>query len=173
VIDTDRIARELVEPGSPVLGQIAEELGKDYLDHRGGLNRGKLRQAIFADSDLRMRLETILHPLIRAEVLDRIAKVSFPYCLVVVPLFAESGGWAWVDRVLVVDVAESVQVERVMKRDRIGPADAKSILAAQAGREERLRLADDVIDNSGEPASLARQVLALHRKYLDLARGRV
>lgn len=169
MVDTDRIAHEIVEPGQPALQQITEAFGPEYLDESGRLDRRKMRQAIFADETLRRRLEAILHPLIAQEALRRASAADYPYCLLVIPLFAESARWSWVDRVLVVDVAESVQIERVMNRDCIGREQAEAILAAQAGRQERLALADDVIDNSGGVDELDRQVADLHRKYLELA----
>ena len=172
VIDTDRIAHEAVEPGQPALQRIARAVGPDYLDDEGRLKRRKMRQAIFADPALKARLEAILHPLIAAAALRLVAEVTFPYCVLVIPLFTESVRWQWIDRVLVVDVAESIQVERVMARDDISRTEAEAILAAQADRQARLALADDVIDNSGKPEALDQQVDALHQQYLALAGNR-
>ena len=172
VIDTDRIAHEVVEPGQPALQQIAQAFGADYLDGEGRLERRKLRRLIFEDPAARARLEAILHPIIAATALRLVAEVAFPYCLLVIPLYTESARWQWVDRVLVVDVAESIQIERVMARDGISRVEAEAILAAQADRQVRLALADDVIDNSGKPEDLDPQVDALHQKYLALAGNR-
>lgn len=169
VIDTDRIAREVVEPGQPALDEIRQAFGAEYLDQTGRLDRKKMRQAIFSDPSRKARLEGILHPRIAREALRQIAAVDFPYCLLVIPLYAESARWSWIDRVLVVDAAESVQVERVMRRDGVDRRHAEAILAAQAGRARRLELADEVIDNSGSLHDLDRQVEALHEKYLGLA----
>lgn len=169
VVDTDIIAREVVEPGSPALERIAGELGAGFLDADGKLNRSKLRQAIFSDPELKSRLETILHPLIGKEVLQQVKQLDSPYCIIVIPLYAESSTYAWIDRVLVVDVIEDTQIERVMARDGISREQARAILNAQASRQDRLALADDILDNSGDLSELPEKVKALHEKYLSLA----
>jgi dephospho-CoA kinase len=169
VIDTDRIARQVVEPGQEGLRRIIEAFGTDYLEESGGLDRRKMREAIFSEPRLKSRLEAILHPLIAHNALAQIRAKNGPYCLLVIPLFAESESYGWVDRVLVVDVPESVQIKRVMARDGISRAQAEAILAAQAARSQRLELADDVLDNGGSLEDLRRQVELLHRKYLALA----
>ena len=169
VVDTDIIAREVVEPGSPALERIAGELGAGFLDADGKLNRSKLRQAIFSDPDLKSRLESILHPLIGKEVLQQVKQLDSPYCIIVIPLYAESSAYAWIDRVLVVDVIEDTQIERVMARDGISREQARAILNAQASRQDRLALADDILDNSGDLSELPEKVKALHEKYLSLA----
>lgn len=168
VVDTDIIARQVVEPGSPALERIARELGAGFLDKDGGLNRTKMRQAIFSDPDLKSRLEAILHPLIGKEALRQVNQLVSPYCIIVIPLFAESSAYAWIDRVLVVDVTEDAQIERVMARDGISRDQARAILNAQAGRQDRLALADDILDNSGSLSELPEKVKALHEKYLSL-----
>lgn len=165
VIDTDRIARELVELGQPALEQIVEAFGRGCLNEDGRLDRNALRRQIFADKAARARLESILHPRIRACVRERLAVLDSVYCIVVVPLLVESGMRDMVDRVLVVDVAPETQIGRVMERDSIPEALAKRMLAAQADRATRLRAADDVIDNSGDRESLLGSVAALDRKY--------
>lgn len=170
IVDTDIIARQVVEPGSPALERIARELGAGFLDKDGGLNRTKMRQAIFSDPDLKSRLEAILHPLIGKEVLQQVNQLVSPYCIIVIPLFAESSAYAWIDRVLVVDVTEDAQIERVMARDGISRDQARAILNAQTGRQDRLALADDILDNSGNLSELPEKVKALHQKYLSLAR---
>jgi dephospho-CoA kinase len=169
VIDTDLIAREVVKPGQPALERIVEVFGGDFLDPEGQLDRQKMRQAIFSDPDQKARLEAILHPLIAEEVTRRVKKLNRPYCILVIPLYAQSSAYFWIDRVLVVDVAEKVQIERVMARDQISRNQAKSILSAQTSRETRLALADDIIDNSGSLDELQDKVEALHKKYLKLA----
>lgn len=168
IVDTDIIARQVVEPGSPALERIARELGAGFLDKDGGLNRTKMRQAIFSDPDLKSRLEAILHPLIGKEVLRQVNQLVSPYCIIVIPLFAESSAYAWIDRVLVVDVTEDAQIERVMARDGISRDQARAILNAQASRQDRLALADDILDNSGSLSELPEKVKALHEKYLSL-----
>ena len=169
VIDTDLIAREVVEPGQAGLHRIVEEFGPGFLDAEGRLDRPMMRRAIFSDPAQRECLESILHPLIAEEVMRRVGELKAPYCIVVIPLYAESSAYTWIDRVLVVDVSEDIQIERVMERDRINREQALAILRAQAGRRERLALADDVLDNSGSLAELARRVDELHRQYLESA----
>ncbi len=169
VIDTDLLARELVEPGQPALATIVAEFGSDCLDERGQLRRAHLRERVFADPAGRRRLEAILHPRIRALARERIAASSAPYCLVVIPLLAETGMTDLVDRVLVVDVPEAEQIRRVMARDRVDEARARRILAAQAQRARRLALADEILDNAGDLDHLDRQVTDLHQRYSTLA----
>ena len=112
-----------------------------------------------------------MHPLIGAEVLRRVNAQTSPYCILVIPLYAESAAYAWVDRVLVVDVSEQTQIARVMKRDGIDRAEAVSILRSQADRQGRVSLADDVLDNSGDMARLREQVEKLHHEYLEMAKS--
>ena len=169
VIDTDVIARAIVEPGQPALLQISREFGPGFLDPEGRLDRRRMREAIFSEPALKSKLEAILHPLIATEVLQQIEQLDAPYCILVIPLYAESSAYSWIDRVLVVDVSEDIQTERVMARDRISCEQAQSILNAQASRQARLALADDVIDNSGTLTELESRVKALHQKYLELA----
>jgi len=168
VIDTDLIARELVEPGQPALVDIAAEFGVECLDNEGRLNRAHLRQRVFADEASRRRLEAILHPRIRIVARERIAALTTPYCLLVIPLLAETGMTDLVDRVLVVDVSEAEQIRRVMARDRIDETQAQRILVAQASRSQRLALADEVVENSGDFASLEQQIADLHQHYLQI-----
>lgn len=169
VIDTDQLARELVAPGQPALADIVAAFGAECIDEHGQLHRARLRQRVFADTAARQRLEYILHPRIRAQVRERLATLDAPYCLVVIPLLVETGMRDLVNRVLVVDVPEAVQIHRVMARDRVDAAQAQRILAAQASRAQRLALADDVLENSGALDTLRHQVTALHQQYLRLA----
>jgi dephospho-CoA kinase len=168
VIDTDVIARQLVEPGQPALALIADIFGPGILDSTGGLDRKKMREAIFSDHEKKAQLEQVLHPLIGEEVVKRLEQLSAPYCILVVPLYAESGSYRWVDRVLLVDVSEEQQIRRVMRRDDISQEQAEAILDAQASRAERAALADDVIDNSGTLDELEGKIESLHKKYSSL-----
>jgi dephospho-CoA kinase len=168
VIDTDVIARQLVEPGQPALALITEIFGPGILDSTGGLDRKKMRETIFSDRKKKAQLEQVLHPMIGEEVLKRLEQLSAPYCILVVPLYAESGSYRWVDRVLLVDASEEQQIRRVMARDDISSEQAKAILVAQASRAERAALADDVIDNSGTPDALEDKIETLHKKYSSL-----
>ncbi|MCH8058717.1 MAG: dephospho-CoA kinase, partial [Proteobacteria bacterium] len=149
VIDTDQIAHEIVEPGQPALKRIAEAFGQEFLGADGRLDRKKMRNAIFSSPQQKTRLEGILHPAIVAEADHRIAQIDAPWCILVVPLLTETSLLPRIDRVLVVDVEESIQIERVMARDKISQQQAQSILAAQTSRRQRLALADDILDNSG------------------------
>ena len=168
VVDTDVIARQLVEPGQPALARIAEIFGHGILDSTGELDRKKMREAIFSDHEKKAQLEQVLHPLIGEEVLRRLEQLSASYCVLVVPLYAESGSYRWVDRVLLVDVSEEQQIRRVMLRDDISKEQAEAILDAQASRAERAALADDVIDNSGTLDELEDRIETLHKKYSSL-----
>ena len=169
IIDTDRLARELVEPGQPALAEIVAEFGPDCLDGEGRLQRSRLRERVFADPTGRRRLEAILHPRIRALARERIAGLTVPYCLLVIPLLAETGMTDLVDRVLVVDAPEATQIRRVMARDGVTEEQTRHVLAAQATRSQRLALADEIVENAGDLAVLDDQVTALHRRYLTLA----
>lgn len=173
IIDTDLIAHAVVKPGQPALREIVTAFGQDILQPDGTLNRRLLREAIFSDPAARLKLESILHPAIRAQVQQDIAAVEAPYCIVVIPLFTESSAKAnsydWVDRVLVVDTTEETQVRRVMQRDDVSREQAQAALAAQASRQSRLALADDVIENNGAAAELDAKVKRLHELYLRLA----
>lgn len=169
IIDTDLIAREVVAPGQPALAEIVTQFGPACVDSQGGLDRAYLRQVVFAEPALRRRLESILHPRIRQALRERLAAIKTPYCLVVVPLLVETGMTDMAHRILVVDVPAAFQIQRVMARDNVTEDQARRVLAAQASRAQRLALADDVIDNSGDLASLDAQVAALHEKYIVLA----
>jgi dephospho-CoA kinase len=172
LVDTDRLARELTEPGTPALARIGAAFGPGVLAPDGALDRGVLRALVFADPGAKARLEAILHPRIRALMAARAARLRTPYCLLAVPLLFESGWESAVDRVLVVDCPEEVQVERVGRRSGLAREEVRRILAAQLPRAERLARADDAIDNGGPLAGLEPQVQRLHRRYLALAAGR-
>jgi dephospho-CoA kinase len=170
LIDTDVVAREVVAPGERGLALIIDAFGPGILSAEGELDRRKLRSSVFADDTKRRRLEEILHPLIRARVLERIAALrGVPYVVIAVPLLIETDFDELVDRVLVVDVPVETQFERLIARDGIGRAEAEAMIAAQADRATRLAHADDVIDNSGDLAATRVQAEALHRRYLELA----
>lgn len=171
LVDTDLIARDVVEPGRPALARIVAEFGADVVDDAGRLDRRQLRERIFADPDARRRLESILHPAIREEMerRSRAAAGRYPYHLLVIPLLAEGGRRDHVDRVLVVDAPEGTQVERLMTRDGVNREQAEASLRAQAGRAARLAMADDVVENTGHVDALAAQVRRLHERYLELA----
>lgn len=171
VIEADRVAREVVAPGGPGLGAIRERFGVQYLQADGGLDRRKLRELVFADEDARRDLESITHPLIRARLVEWRDAQRAPYGVLDVPILVEAGMNKLVSRILVIDAPEPVQLERLMKRDRIGAGLARQMLAAQASREQRLGQADDVIRNTAGPEQVASAVQQLHPFYLELAAG--
>ena len=172
VIDTDLIAREVVEPGEPALARIVERFGPEIIAADGRLDRRRLRERVFADAAEREALEAILHPVIRERSLAAAAASDGPYQLLVVPLLIESEFRRLVDRVLVVDCPVSLQLERLIARDGEDPQQAQRMIDAQISRERRLEAADDVIDNSGSRTVTQRQVGRLHRRYLELAAAR-
>jgi dephospho-CoA kinase len=170
VHDADLAAREVVAPGTPGLAAVAEAFGEGVLDETGTLDRRAMRERVFADPAARRRLEAIIHPLVRDWLRDRVAAESGPYCLLAIPLLAENiGHYRWIKHVLLVDAPESLQLSRLMLRDGIDETLARNMLAQQASRAERLALADDVIDNSGDETALDAAVAELHRKFLALA----
>jgi len=169
VIDTDVIARQVVEPGQPALAAVVAAFGPDVLDADGRLDRRRMRARIFADPAARQRLESILHPAIRAEMERHSSEAGGPYQLLVIPLLAEGKRRDHVDRVLLVDVPESLQVQRLVLRDGVSQEQAMTSLGAQATRAERLAMADDVVRNTGPADELQGQVARLHQLYLGLA----
>jgi len=168
VIDTDLIAREVVAPGEPALDDIRHEFGDEVFEDTGGLDRGAMRRIVFADDDARERLQTILHPRIQAAAYAQAASAGGRYQIIVVPLLTESPIRDFVDRILVVDCDEKTQIRRLVARDAESEGQARRILAAQASRDERLKIADDVIRNDGDLAATLEQVQALHHQYLAL-----
>ncbi len=170
VIDADVVARELVAPASDVLAEIVAAFEPGILDANGALDRRAMRERVFADEDARRKLEAILHPRVRSALREQAAVARGPYVLLVIPLLVESGHYAWVDRVLVVDAARDVQRSRLLSRDKITIALADAMLDAQVSREQRLAIADDVIENNGALEDLNARVDALHVRYLEFAR---
>jgi len=169
VIDTDVIAREVVEPGRPALAEVVVAFGTGILDAAGRIDRPRMRERIFSDPDARRRLEAIMHPAIRAEMARQSLAAGGPYQVLVIPLLAEGGRRDQVDRVLLVDVPEELQVKRLMTRDGVTRAQAEASLRAQATRAARLALADDVISNTGAADELSAAVADLDLKYRRLA----
>ena len=169
VIDADIIAREVVEPGTPALGAIVEHFGPQMLLADGSLDRRRLREKIFSQPEEKQWLNALLHPQIQQETQRRMRQATSAYVLWVVPLLVENKLWTRADRVLVVDVSKETQLARTVARDGVSRQHAENILAAQATREARLAVADDVIDNNGSPDTLAGDVARLHQRYLTLA----
>jgi len=169
VIDTDEIARMLTNEDQPAVRLIEQQFGPDVIESDGSLNRDRMRELAFSDTNARQTLQNILHPLIRVEVQHRIAATTKAYALVVIPLLVESRGYNFADRILVVDCSEDKQIERVMRRSGLSQDQVRAIMATQASREDRLAVAHDVIRNEGEIAELRAQVETLHQQYLALA----
>jgi dephospho-CoA kinase len=169
VIDTDVIARQVVEPGQPALADVVGEFGPEVLDTSGRIDRRRMRERIFGDPEARRRLEAILHPAIRAEMARQSLAAKGPYQVLVIPLLTEGGNRDHVDRVLLVDVPEELQVQRLMMRDGVSREQARASLNAQATRAERLALADDVVRNTGRVDDLRQAVADLDAKYRRLA----
>lgn len=170
VYDADVAAREVVAPGEPALAEIEFVFGARVLNADGSLDRRAMRERVFADPVARGKLEAIIHPRVRAWLRRRVGMDRGPYCMLAIPLLVENRGeYAWVDRVLLVDAPEALQVERLMQRDGVTREAAQRMLDAQSSREQRRAIADDVIVNDGGEAALDAQVTALHARYMELA----
>lgn len=169
VVDADQISRELVLPGSPVLAQIAARLGSQALLSDGSLNRRWLREQMMAQPEIKRWLEALMHPRIRQRMHEQLTHCQSPYAIAMIPLLAETGVPAFVDWILVVDCAPQQQLTRLMQRDDMSEQQARDMLSLQASREERLRLADGVIDNRGDEAQMTAQLHHWHQRLLTLA----
>lgn len=170
VIDADEIAKQLVAPGQPAYERIIQRFGKEFVDADGFIDRGRLRRHVFDDPASRRELEAILHPRVRRQIQRQLRALRAPYCVIVIPLIFEANQQDLVDRILVIDAAEDTQVQRVAARSSLTDDEIRKIIAAQIGRNVRLRQAHDVITNEGELEQLEERVNAFHTRYLDLAR---
>lgn len=174
IADADVAARAVLAPGSDGLAETVATFGRGILASDGGLDRAAMRRRVFADPDARRMLEAIVHPRVRAMLESHCREAASAYAIAAIPLLAEGGGrhaYPWLSRILVVDVPEAVQLERLQRRDGIDAALAAGMLAAQATRRERLAIADDVVANDGPLDALDAQVAALDRRYRALAAG--
>ena len=169
VIDADEAARAVVEPGTPGLANVVDRFGTGLLLPNGSLDRRAMRTLIFRDPASRRALEVILHPLIQAHMEQSAKAAAGPYLVMAIPLLIEGGSGYRVDRILVVDVDEALQLQRVIARDECSPEEARAILASQAGRSVRLAAADDVLLNTGTVTDLRQAVARLHRQYMHMA----
>jgi dephospho-CoA kinase len=169
ILDSDQIARDVVEPGQPPLERLVKRFGPSILTADGHLDRPALRDIVFSDPMARADLEALTHPAIGAAMEARSAEAGGPYQVLVIPLLVEKNLSSHVDRVLVVDCDEELQVRRLRDRDGSTPEQAQAILGAQAPRAARLRAADDVITNEADMSAVQDQVTALHARYLELA----
>lgn len=167
IIDADVVAREVVEPGSDALTDIKQYFGADYINSQGGLDRTKLRTRIFSHPDDKRWLNSLLHPIIRQEMTKQLASAKSKYCILVAPLLLENGLNKLVNQVLVVDINQDTQVMRTLARDPSSTAEIKKIIASQMPRQEKLKLADDIICNENtDLGKLKQNVLILHQNYL-------
>lgn len=172
VVDADLISRALMARGQPLLQQLVAILGPHILLPNGELDRPGLRQRLFSNESTRLQVEALLHPAIRAAIVERLQQSRAAWVLLVAPLLLESKAYGFVDRVLVVDLPEQLQLARAAARDGVAPADIARILERQLARQQRLQQADDVISNEGDRESLRRQVDALFQRYQRLAAQR-
>ena len=175
VIDTDVIAREIIEQGCPAYTEVITTFGKDILDKNKNINREKLRHIVFNNASKRKQLENILHPIIWKNVQQQVTSLKQStevpaYCIVVVPLLFENNTTKITfDRVLLVDISEELQVNRTSKRDNINKELAEKIISTQVSRKTRLEAADDVIENVGDIKLLEKEIEKIHQKYLGLS----
>lgn len=169
IVDTDVISHELTQVNGSAIPAIKAALGNDYITPEGALNRALVRELIFADSSKKRLLEKILHPLILNQAMSQLQQLKHtPYKILVVPLLVENVQFQQlVQRVLVVDCSEETQIDRVTSRNNMSPSDVQSILAQQSSRTERLKIADDVINNDNDIGSLSKQVKVLHKRYAE------
>jgi dephospho-CoA kinase len=173
VADADVAARDAVAVGSDGLAEVVAAFGLDVLDADGALDRAAMRKRVFGDDSARKRLEAIIHPRVRETLARQCAQASSPYAIAAIPLLAEVGGriaYPWLQRILVVDVPVDLQRERLTHRDGIDTALADRMIAAQATREQRLAIADDILVNTGSLGDLQRHVAALDAQYRTVAK---
>jgi len=170
IVDTDEISHALTRAGGAAIPLIRAEFSADYVAADGSLDRAKMRQLVFGDPAARNRLEAILHPLIGKEARARVASSPQPYVMLAVPLLLETGAYrGFIKRIAVVDCTEAQQIERTVQRSGLSEAQVRAIMSTQVTREQRLARADDLLNNSGDPAAMRREIEALHTKYLALA----
>ncbi len=169
IIDADIIAHQLVQPPSPVLRLLAETFGQAVLQADGQLNRAYLRELVFQKPEQKQKLEAIMHPRIRAEMLAQVAQVTTPYCILSIPLLLETQQMQLVDKILVVDCPAELQRERLARRSGLDESMISAILAAQASRQQRQAIATEMVDNSLTMETLSTKIHQLHELYLKIA----
>ena len=172
IINADALSREVVEPGQPALTSIAEHFGSDVIAADGSLDRALMRTRVFSDPEHRAWLEALLHPLIADLIRQRLADADSPYAILETPLLFETDQHRLVDRTLVIDVSEETQLARAMQRDCSDADTIRSIIAAQIDRDERSARADDLVSNEGDLSALRNEIERLHKKYIEMAKGR-
>lgn len=168
VIDADIIAHSLVEPGMPALQAIINEFGEDIVSKDGRLDRKKLRDQIFTNESDRKKLENILHPAIFNEITHEIEGLDSKYCIIALPLLLETGASNIIDRILVIDLPRELQISRALIRDNVSKSDIEAIMHSQISPEDRLAVADDIVNNDGDIDNLRRQICHLHRFYTSI-----
>ena len=175
IIDTDLIAHQITAPGGIAISPIQAKFGSEFIEPSGALDRAKMRALVFGSPDARKSLEEITHPLIRLETLRQakeLADTGVPYLVFVVPLLIESGSWlGQIDYLVVVDCPEETQIQRVMQRSNLSRTEVEGILNAQASRQDRLRLANTVIENQGSLSDLKLAVEQLHQKMIGIKKA--
>lgn len=170
IIDSDTISKEIILPGKPCFKDIVNEFGEEMLTNKGTIDRYKLRDIIFNNDKARIKLENITHPIIFKNIDIQTSLINYPYCLVIVPLLIETKSVKYFDKVLLVDTFKNIQFERVSKRDSMSPTLLRKIIKIQATRSERLKYADDIIENNNEIGNLNEYINILHKKYLTLSK---
>jgi len=168
VIDADEISRELLSPTGKAYREVINLFGSNCILESKQIDRKFLREKIFTDENLRISLEQIIHPKVQAEIASQINPIHSRYCIIVIPLLIESNMQSFVDRILVVETSKQSQLDRVATRDRCDKGHVEDIIKSQIDPDERLKHADDIITNNGEPEDLIPQIRQLHQKYLDL-----
>ncbi|MGZ8189650.1 MAG: dephospho-CoA kinase [Methylococcaceae bacterium] len=169
IVDADQIARRLVEKGQPALALIQQEFGTAILNPDESLDRKRLREIVFSETEKRQKLENILHPLVYQAIQTELEQLNAPYCIICIPLLFETEMTGFVDRVLVIDCPVETQMARVRARDNMAWERIQSIIDSQVSRDFRTRHADDLIDNSETGGRLAEQVKRLHNLYLSIS----
>lgn len=168
-IDTDRLSKEAVAPGSKCLEEIISVFGEKVIDNTKNLNRPLMRKIIFENSSLRRKLENIIHPEVRRLVDSKIEKIKEKYCLLGIPLLYSRTQDSRINRILVIDCEEKIQIERATARDNLQKEDIERVISSQASRKQRLALADDIISNQGALSELKEQIIELHKLYSSLS----
>lgn len=169
VIDADIVTRSLMQVGNETYNEIVKAFGTDALTNNNEIDRKFLRQVVFSNQEKRVLLEDIIHPKVRNEIIEWVATLSDPYCLIVIPLLLESNMQSIVDQILVVDAHRQHQLERVAQRDQCSIDHVQKIISSQIDADERLRHADEIITNNGNLSDLDEQIHRLHEKYLALS----
>jgi dephospho-CoA kinase len=170
IFDADDIARELVHIGTPCYQQIVQQFGTDFLLADRTLDRRKLRTHIFSDAQAKVTLENILHPAIHTTLISKSADSQSPYCILAIPLLAESLQPYPLNRIILVDTLETLQLQRLCIRDKVSPKMAHAMLSQQSSRADKLAIANDILRNDTDLDQLKEQVLSLHERYLQLAK---